>query len=75
MILTDSLTHSLTRRLEIDGPIPPQVLSLRLRHQPVTQMECHTKENVTQNAMSLNMEYHSKWNVTENGMSLKMKYH
>ena len=27
----DSLTHSLTHRLEIDSPIPPKVSSLRLR--------------------------------------------
>ena len=43
------ITHSLTHRLEIDSPIPPQFLSLRLRHRPVTQ-----------NGMSLKTEWHSK---------------
>ena len=75
MIETHSLTDSLTRRLEIDSLIPPQFSSLRLRHQSVTQMECHSKWNVTQKGMSLKMEYHSKWNVTQNGMSLKIEYH
>ena len=77
MIVTDGLTY----RMEIDGPIPPQFSSLRLRHQPVTQngmtlqMECHSKWNVTQNGMSLKIECHSKLKVTQNGMSLQMECH
>ena len=81
LLIAHSLTDSLTERLEIDSPIPPQFSSLRLRHQPVTQngmslkMECHSKWNVTQNGMSLKMECHSKWNVTQNRMTLKMECH
>ena len=63
----DWLTDSLTRRLEIYSPIPPQFSSLRLRQQP--------KWNVTHDGMSLKMECHSIWNVNQNGMSLKMECH
>ena len=76
MIETDSLTHSLTYRMEIDGTIPPQFSSLRLKHQPVTQngmslkMECYSKWNVIKNGISLKMEYHLKWKVTKHGISL-----
>ena len=75
MIETHSLTHSLTRRLEVDSPIPPQFSSLRLRHQPVTQNGMSLKWNVTQDGMSLKMECHSKWSVTQNEMSLKTECH
>ena len=72
-------THSQTYQMKIDGPIPPQFSSLKLRHQHVTQngmslkMECQSKWNVTQNVMSLRIEYQSKWIVTQNGNSLKWK--
>ena len=81
LLIAHSLTHSLTQRMEIDSPIPPQFSSLRLRHQSVTQngmslkMECRSQWNLTQNGMSLKMECHSKLNDTQNGMSLKMKCH
>ena len=54
------VTHSLTDQMEIDCPMPPQVSTLRLRHQPVTQ-----------NRMALKIECLPKWNITQNGMSTK----
>ena len=76
MMETHSLTHSLTRRLEIYSPSDSSDPSDLITQNGMSlKMECHSKWNVTQNGMSFKMECHSKWNVTQNGMSLKMECH